>query len=486
MNLQRHTSISRPLVTAAVLVLGGVLAFGCRRDNSVAVDRNLPPETFVTQGPSPSPDPQHLTDQFYRAHLYWRGEDRDGTVSGFRFAIDDTTDPGSWKWTTKTDSIFRFQVGEVGSKAHLFLIRAVDNLGKQDASPDTLRFEAFTECPPTVRYVNAQCCYTNDLGTFCGLHSGDTVRVNSTVTFTWTGSDCDGEVVRWESISGAEQPEGHARGDTTRTIGPLTSGKHDFLVRAIDDAGAVSTSGGLFTVFANFDPKCHIDSTSIRSRLRVTWVPANPNSILVTTHDLTQPGVQDTIPFGATVSFCWECEDQDGPVVSYDWTAGFVSARITDPATVCANTDTVCTFDPDSGRVVCRTRPLGTEGNRVSLQVKGRDVYGRVEGHPTTVDLQLNYAPNVIVDPPPVFHANTPVEFTFHGTDLDSDANLLRYRWWFDDDVIGSFVDFQGQPPHTNPRLFPIGTHQFFVQAEDQSGLDRPSPVVRITFDVIP
>jgi hypothetical protein len=242
MNLRRHSSVSRPLVTAAVLVLGGTLVFGCRRDESVAVDRNLPPETFVTQGPDLSSDPNNPTDLFYKAHLYWRGEDQDGTIAGFRFAIDDTTDPGSWGYTSRTDSVFRFQVNEVGSKQHLFLIRAVDNQGKQDATPDTLRFEAFP-LPAQVQFVTSKISYSNAEGSFQGLARGDTVLVNSMVTFVWTGTDCDGEISRWESVFGAEQPVHHARGDTTRTIGPLTSGKHDFIVRAIDDAGAVSTSG---------------------------------------------------------------------------------------------------------------------------------------------------------------------------------------------------------------------------------------------------
>jgi hypothetical protein len=100
--------------------------------------------------------------------------------------------------------------------------------------------------------------------------------------------------------------------------------------------------------------------------------------------------------------------------------------------------------------------------------------------------MELNYAPNVIIDPPPIFHVGSPVQFTFHGTDLDSDARLLTYRWRFDDDPIWTAFDpTQGLPPHTNPQLFPLGSHQFFVQAQDQSGLDRPSPIAQLNFDVI-
>ncbi len=486
MSLRRQRPSIRPPLTAAFVVLGGSLIFGCERDDTIQVDRNLPPETFITDGPVASPDPENPTDLFYRARLFWRGEDRDGTVSGFRFAIDDTSDEAAWIFTTRTDSTFLFQSGEVGSKEHLFLIRAVDNLGKQDATPDTVRFEAFTVDGPRVQFINSKCCYTNTSGTGCGLAGGDTVLVNSSVTFTWTGSDVDGEVVEWQTIFGAQQPIHHARNDTTRTIGPLTSGRHDFLVRAIDDAGAISTSGGLFTLYANFDPVCAIDSSAIRSELDITWLDGDPDvdSVHVTLHDLTSATPQDTIPYGASVSFCWECEDPDGPVTFHTWIAGFISGT-TDG--LCIDTDSLCAFDPDSGYVVCRSRVLQEEGTRVTLQVKGRDVYGRVPVRAPEIDLELNYAPKVTIDPVSgSIHASTPVRFTFSATDVDSDPARLRYRWWFDQEIPpGTFVEFAGQP-QTEFRLFSVGNHDLFVQAIDQSSLERPSPVERLIFEVIP
>lgn len=486
MNLHRQCPPVRPLLTAAFVVFGGALIFGCERDDTVAVDRNLPPETYITQGPEASPDPENPTDLFYRAHLYWRGEDRDGTIAGFRFAVDDTTDEAAWHWTTRTDSIFRFQSGEVGAKEHLFLIRAVDNLGKQDATPDTLRFEAYTTASPTVQFVPAKTTYTNAEGTFFGLANGDTVLINTTITFVWTGADLDGEIVAWETVFGAQQPVRHARGDTTRTIGPLTSGRHNFLVRAIDDAGAVSTAGGLFTVISNFDPICRIDSTSVRSKLNITWLDSDPDvdDVLVTNHDLTVADPDTVIPYGASVSFCWECEDRDGPVTFTNWIAGFIAGTSEE---FCVDTDTLCAFDPDSGFVVCRSRVLREEGTFVTLQVKGRDIYGRVPLRAPLVVFDLNHAPEVAIDVPtdPIL-AGTPVRFTFMGSDIDSDPGDLRYRWWFDSEIPpGAFESFAGQP-QTELRLFGAGTHTIYVQAVDQSGLDRPSDVVDLSFSVIP
>lgn len=487
MDFQRQNPAPRPLITAAVVVLGGILVFGCERDDIASVDRNLPPETFITDGPEISPDPANPTDLFYKAHLFWRGEDRDGTIAGFRYAIDDTLSANAWKFTTKTDSVFRFQAGEVGSRPHLFLLRAVDNLGKEDPSPDSLRFEAFTRAAPVVIYDTANIQVTNSAGTTLGLDFGDTTLVNSTITFRWGGSDADGEIVRWETILDAEAPREHALDDTVRTVGPLSSGRHDFLVRAFDDAGAVSRSGGLFPVVSNFDARCVIDSTAIVSRLNITWLDSDPDvdSVLVTLHDLSQPDVQDTIPFGATVSFCWECEDVDGPVVSYNWdVGGFIQGITTE---LCANTDSICTFNPDSGFVVCRSDPYDFPGTFVTLGVKGRDVYGRVPAKAPTVTLQLNYAPSVTIDPPTApIPANTPVRFTFQGTDRDSDPADLAYRWWFDGQIPpGTFLPFLGQP-QTDFELFAQGAHILRVQAVDQSNLDRPSAVAQLLFDVTP
>jgi hypothetical protein len=184
------------------------------------------------------------------------------------------------------------------------------------------------------------------------------------------------------------------------------------------------------------------------------------------------------------VSFCWECEDKDGPVVSHIWTAGFISG-VTEG--LCVDTDSICAFDPDSGFVVCRSRTLRDEGTLVSLQVKGRDIYGRVPTNPGKADFLLNFEPSVAIDPPPTgTREGTPIRFTFQGNDLDSNPAALRYRWWFDTDLPpGIFTSFIGQP-QTELRLFSAGNHVLFVQAVDQSSTDRPSAVASANFEVIP
>ena len=474
---------------ALVALICGVVLAGCERDDTVQVDRNRPPETFITQGPEPSFDPTRPTQVFYRVHLYWRGEDVDGTIAGFRFAIDDTTAADAWKWTTKTDSIFRFESGAAGQD-HTFLIRAIDNEGKQDATPDTIRFRSLTPFAPTVAYQNDQIRVTNDAGTFTGLSSGDTVLMNSTVDFIWSGADQDGEILSWESVFGNSLIE-HERNDTTRTIGPLGSSRHELEVRAIDDAGARSSEGGFFGLTANFDPQTTIDLSSFTSRLERPWL--GPDSTLVTQHFPVGGEPQDTIPFGAGIRFDWDAVDPDGPVVSYSWRIGSELGSTLEPT---LNTDSVevCTID-NFGNEVCDTVRVELELNQRSLngiEVKGRDIHGRIEGNPTPITMFYNLAPTVEITPLGSYPAQTLLRFWFSGDDRDSDPRDLQYSW-----QVLPLNDFESEitefdPDSTFIDVFIADTDlvgqqaSVIVTAFDQSRRDRPSIPDTLSFIVEP
>ncbi|MBZ0269670.1 hypothetical protein K8I85_16080 [bacterium] len=449
---------------------------GCVRDESVGVDRNRPPETYVTLGPEVSSDPNDPTDIFYRAHLFWRGEDPDGTVDGFRFAVDDTSDPSFWSFTTRTDSVFRFQAGEVGAQEHLFLIRAVDNLGKQDASPDTLRFESFTRATPRVEYIFDQICATSSQGTECGHAPGDTVLVNSSITFVWTGSDEDGEVVRWESAFGSEEPVQHARDDTTRTISNISSGQYQFLVTAIDDAGAISTVGGSFEFACNFDPVTTM--TSFVSTLPRPWVP----DTLVTVHAFGG-GAIDTIPYGATVKVCWTDFDPDGPIVRTLWRIHNISGATMNK---CVDTFNEPWID-NSGQTVTTPRPLDFSAQvPIVVTLRGEDIYANVEGLPEEHNFVVNYPPTVTLQNPGNVPSGVPIEFAFQGFDRDGNPALLRYRWSFDGAPLSAltqfapgdlFIDAFFQPNET-------GSHTLELRAQDAGGVEAESEPVQITFNV--
>ncbi|GJM44033.1 MAG: hypothetical protein DHS20C21_08750 [Gemmatimonadota bacterium] len=470
MKLRRSRAASRLRWTLSFGLFWAAILAGCERDDTVNIDTNRPPETFVTEGPLPSLDPLRPTLAFYRTHVYWRGEDTDGTVVGFRFAIDDTSDPSAWQFTTKTDSIFRFQTGEVNAKEHLFLIRAVDNLGKQDATPDTLRFESFTAAIPVVQYVPQKFQVTHPTIAFTGLSAGDTVLVNSDVTLVWTGSDADGEVARWESTFRGVTVQ-HDRADTMRTIRNLPSGLQQFEVTAFDDAGAAS-SGGLFQFFSNFDPRTTINS--VTSRTLRPWLP--PGNTLVRTHDLTD-AVPDTIPYGAHLQWCWSSTDRDGPVVGYFWKFGFFSGA----------TDTTGPLCVDLASEDGQDRPIQSTFLNVpaNLEVRGRDIHGKVEGRPEVVRLFVNFPPKVTINPSPPIVVNTAARFTFSLSDVDSDPSQLRYRFQIDDELPSPVTVITG-PLVIDAFFQEVGTHRLKIWAQDQGGVQSQSEPAELIINVIP
>ncbi len=422
---------------AALGILGGLTFCGCERDNVASFDRNRPPETYITQGPDNSTQADDPVDLFYRAHLFWRGEDVDGTVVGFRYAIDDTNDPGAWKFTARTDSTFRFPVAEVGSQEHLFLIRAVDNLGKQDATPDTIRFESFTAATPTCRFELGDMRVNDQPFPFTGI---DTVDVFSSVTFVWSGSDADGEIVGWESKFDTE-PEFrfHDRDDRSRKETNLLAGQHTMFVRGVDDAGARSTTLARFSIRSNHDPKTTIDKSSITAVLARPWVgPGDSLRVTFTDADF-EDDVPDTLPSRSTLSFCWSTTDVDGPVIDYFWAFAGQGERVAVPTTCITTLPLLDTDGTTSG---------------IALTVRGRDTYGQAEGNPERIDLMINFAPRVAFENrfPGEIPVGPPFRFNFTGEDVDSPPDSLLYRWRFatPNPNDGTFVG-----PFTTPEDLP-------------------------------
>ena len=153
-----------------------VLAVGCRKALEPNIDRNQPPETWITAAPfdtltardpagHPIFPPINPADHTIpvRFHMYWAGADRDGAVVGYYWAVVETSivspdggtpplpgpKPQDYHFTTRTDSIFIFNVAEnVRDRQHGFFIFAVDNQGKADPTPAHFSFIAIDNYPP--------------------------------------------------------------------------------------------------------------------------------------------------------------------------------------------------------------------------------------------------------------------------------------------------------------------------------------------------
>jgi hypothetical protein len=163
-----------PRVALCLLALSLVLATGCRKALTPDVDVNEAPETWITAAPMDTltvkdatglpTGPPALTLIPVRFHLYWAGADKDGSVSGFYFAVVETTatpneygylpslpspKPGDYRFTSNTDSTFVFTVAELYTdRQHAFYIYAVDDRGKPDPTPAKFTFRAFDRYPP--------------------------------------------------------------------------------------------------------------------------------------------------------------------------------------------------------------------------------------------------------------------------------------------------------------------------------------------------
>jgi hypothetical protein len=152
-----------------------IVASGCRKPLAPNIDRNEAPETWITAAPMDSltvkdkngqvvPGTPSITTIPIRFHLYWAGSDKDGAVAGFYYAVVETSvtsleglgpsplpgpKPGSYHFTTRTDTTFVFTVSDLFTdREHAFFIYAVDNHGKPDPTPARFIFTALDKNPP--------------------------------------------------------------------------------------------------------------------------------------------------------------------------------------------------------------------------------------------------------------------------------------------------------------------------------------------------
>jgi hypothetical protein len=151
----------RPLLGLVLLGLFLVLAFGCRQEVPPLFQRNQPPETFLTVVPEDS------ARGFYRYHVYWHGQDTDGRIERYLFAITDTLERDEnddWTpvladdkergvFTTKTDSIFLFNAARGRQALHM---SAVDDFGDFDLTPARAFFFTFNNGLPSVEFLDVR------------------------------------------------------------------------------------------------------------------------------------------------------------------------------------------------------------------------------------------------------------------------------------------------------------------------------------------
>jgi hypothetical protein len=277
----------------SALLLAGILAivmFGCRDELTSTVDTNSPPDTYLTGVPAES------TTAFYRVRLFWYGNDYDGRVVGYEFAITDSVpaDPDTitFHYTTRTDSLFLFPVGASQQVlGHRFYVRAIDNDGAVDPEPAWTFFGALDLMPPSAIFIVAE-AFNPDNGDAQELTSTnqavptDTVQTGWDVRFQWRGVDDDrmlteeGDTVSVGEIRAYEYwlvpleaaPNAGDISDTTALYDKLGSGKYYFSLRAQDEAGFMGFDPAIRSFVWNYDPKTHF---------RLEWDPEAADSAVV-------------------------------------------------------------------------------------------------------------------------------------------------------------------------------------------------------------
>lgn len=390
------------------------------------MDRNRPPRTFLVSAPAES------SSWSYHVHLYWRGEDSDGYVTGFLWAWDDSS-IGAYRYTTKTDSTFDLDVNDstllVGggtsqvqpgqTKPHTFYIRAVDNLGKSDPVGTIFNHRVYNASTdePSVRFVGALPSGAGIIDTLC---DGAPFKI------CWTGSDPDGYVAyyRWDMgpYSSPLQTDTCAVFNDPNVPGspPITSGVYTFTVTAVDNAFAASkaSSGGRFLLVANHDPDTwFVDSSGGTGEPVGHYYqpyrdgqPVNPTEV----HTFSQG---DTIPYRSTVWWSWGSSDDhsgsgcsEGNIIS-GWSLILrTGTRNNFEPYVIGYQDQICTdgagapvrFTTNDPAVVlqeCNLQSLVLDsldaGRGMQVTVASRDGSGRVDGSPASFSFNCDFPPHI-------------------------------------------------------------------------------------------
>jgi hypothetical protein len=299
-----------------LLALGALLVIallgGCSKFDPGDPNPNKSPETTL----SFSPDEGDTAN--FEVRMNWFGWDVDGKIDYYQTAWDwpdSIVDPVEgvdwdevdWRNVISTDSVFYVRASAEtvtttkGFQEHRFAVRAVDDEGAWDLTPEQVAFTAFTFVPDTE------------------ILRGPSTVTGTMVSFEWTASDRDGVIVAYQyRLSRFEDDEWFpvvesdtlSNEDTEVIFGPIT-GKHRFEVWAIDDAGAFDRTPATRTFTCNPDlalgPKLFLRSNVFGLfSFRGPVVP-------------TEFNVPEPIFLGERLSFEWTAtaESYGGEVVGY-------------------------------------------------------------------------------------------------------------------------------------------------------------------------
>ena len=172
MNLFSLTYI-RSLPALIAVLLFWIIGSSCETGITGDIIENQPPSTFMTIAGIDREDEFRLSSQI---RISWWGNDPDGYVAGFEYAINDTSE-GAWSFTIRTDSTFILPITEGQTVDDvLFKVRAIDNDGAKDPVGARLQYP-IVNSTPSVKFKSNE----TPADTMFGIAS-----------FGWTIDDPDG------------------------------------------------------------------------------------------------------------------------------------------------------------------------------------------------------------------------------------------------------------------------------------------------------
>lgn len=239
------------------LLFLAVLVVSCDSGLTGTRAENQPPSTSFTVNSINLPEGQRLTSQI---NISWWGDDPDGFVVGYEFYIgDNVSDDVQWTFTSRTDSTFILPIEQGNLDADVrFTVRAVDNEGAVDPNPPSLVFP-IRNSPPSVNFVAIETPPDTTFRVFSfGFRATDPdgdanlnrieFAINDTTSAdAWTELPPAIQLLtfRIDDTQPGNPTEVFTGRGATRTGITLNSVEVDsdntFFLRAIDNAGAVST-----------------------------------------------------------------------------------------------------------------------------------------------------------------------------------------------------------------------------------------------------
>lgn len=224
------------LFIVVAFVFLGLPGCGIIEPENVQEVANKAPETVITSGPVE----QSTASYFVR--IAWKGEDSDGLVKSYQYAVDD---PNLWRSTVKTDSTFYFEADTAA--VHTIWVAAVDDQGAVDPTPASLSFTA-TNFAPDTRITLAN---NPPEGATFGLGQDFTIvatDLDNGPEFQYQFKFDSGDWFQWLDSPVVRFYEGSP-------FGLLPVGEHTFYARVKDAGNAVDPTPASFRFIASTNVK---------------------------------------------------------------------------------------------------------------------------------------------------------------------------------------------------------------------------------------